>query len=111
MFPAMRTSAALFASVLVSLASGCSECWSTYVTTQCDVAGDLAGTYADATTYDNQGLAASCASVAFGERTLLGGGKATSVPQDLNVGLTFNARVTPAPPARTPSAPAARPRR
>jgi len=92
---AMRTFAAVVRCVpLLSLLSGCGDCWHTEVDTRCDVAGHLEVTSAGGPTYDNQGLSASCPTLSFGGRSYSGGSLPDSPPQDLNMGLMFTARET-----------------
>jgi hypothetical protein len=100
----MRTLAAVVRCVpLLSLLSGCGDCWSTFVTTRCSVAGDLEGTSADGTTYDNHSprQEASCPTVSFGGRGYSGGARPASSPQDLNIGLIFHAPATTDPSTTT----------
>jgi len=84
---------------LLSLLSGSGDCWNTFVTTRCSVAGDLEGTSAGGTSYDNHSpnQEASCPTVSFGGRGYSGGSLPDSSPQDLNMGLMFTARETTEP--------------
>jgi hypothetical protein len=98
----MHLSAAIRLGVaLAGLVSGCGDCLNTHITTECQVTGDLQGEWADGTTYSNEGpgLEASCPTVSYGGRSYSGGGHPVSSPQDLDIGLTFDARVNAGQPA------------
>jgi hypothetical protein len=95
----MRVSpAAVLLAVLPSVAS-CGPCWNTHVATTCGVTGDVSGTFSDGQPFDNRssGLSATCPTVSFGGRNYSGGALPATAPQDLNLGLTFQVRITTVP--------------
>ena len=90
-----RSVAVVLGMTLLSLVAGCGDCLSSNVTTECQVTGTLQGAVfrRNDLQQSGPGLAASCPTVSYGGRTYSGGGHPASSPQDLNVGLSFDARV------------------
>jgi hypothetical protein len=97
----MRVLPAVILCILLASVSGCGDCYSSGVKTDCLLDGDVEGQSSDGTTYSNRqpGLAASCPTASFGGRSFGGGVAAGSSPQDLNVGLMFDTRVDTNPPS------------